>query len=208
MPASAPVPKEYAQKFDKRQPSAYGDNQVSTGPYMIEADASGKLTGYTPGSEIKLVRNPNWDASTDYKPAYVDSITIKEGNEGHHTRVVSLHLRYGMIMFIASEVMFFLAWFWAFFSAALFPSGMEAVGGQWPPKGIEVLGASIVQMHLKNNRNPLMEEPGLVDWSKAWPAIRKSRFEGWFAFETPHASPEACIEETKKNIAWVMKNQG
>jgi L-ribulose-5-phosphate 3-epimerase len=74
-------------------------------------------------------------------------------------------------------------------------------------KGIEVLGAAIVQMHLKNNREPLMEVPGLVDWSKAWPAIRKSGFEGWFAFETPHASPEACIEETKKNIAWVMRNQ-
>ena len=44
-----------------------------------------------------------------------------------------------MILFIASEVMFFLAWFWAFFSAALFPSAVEAVGGQWPPKGIEVL---------------------------------------------------------------------
>jgi peptide/nickel transport system substrate-binding protein len=81
MPASAPVPKEYAQKFDKKQPTAYGENQVATGPYMVEADASGKLTGYTPGSEIKLVRNPNWDASTDYKPAYVDSITIKEGND-------------------------------------------------------------------------------------------------------------------------------
>ena len=47
----------------------------------LRADASGKLTGYTPGTEIKLVRNPNWDASTDYKPAYVDSITIKEGND-------------------------------------------------------------------------------------------------------------------------------
>ena len=75
-------------------------------------------------------------------------------------------------------------------------------------KGIEVLGAGIVQMHLKNNREPLMEVPGLVDWSKAWPAIRKSGFDGWFAFETPHASPEACVEETKKNVAWVMKNQG
>src|SRR5262245_34078980 len=41
------------------------------------------------------------------------SDTIKEGREGHHTPVVSLHLRYGMIMFIASEVMFFAAWFWA-----------------------------------------------------------------------------------------------
>ena len=48
---------------------------------MIENDESGKLTGYTPGSVIKLVRNLNWDESTDYKPAYVDSITIKEGND-------------------------------------------------------------------------------------------------------------------------------
>src|SRR3712207_3467970 len=38
------------------------------------------------------------------------SDTTKEANEGHHTRVVGLHLRYGMIMFIASEVMFFVAW--------------------------------------------------------------------------------------------------
>ena len=81
LPASAPVPKEYAQKFDRRTPSAYGNNQVATGPYMVENDESGKITGYTPGVEIKLVRNPNWDASTDYKPAYLDSITIKEGNE-------------------------------------------------------------------------------------------------------------------------------
>lgn len=73
-------------------------------------------------------------------------------------------------------------------------------------KGIEVIGKDIVQMHLKNQREPLMETPGLVDWSKAWPAIRKSGFEGWFAFETGHASPEACIEDTKKNVAWVMKN--
>jgi peptide/nickel transport system substrate-binding protein len=79
MPASSPVPQEYAQKFDKQQPSTYGQHQVATGPYMVESDESGKLTGYHPGSEIHLVRNPNWDASTDYKPAYLDSITIKEG---------------------------------------------------------------------------------------------------------------------------------
>ena len=81
LPASAPVPKEYAQNFDRRTPSTYGNNQVATGPYMIENDDSGKLTGYTPGTEIKLVRNPNWDASTDYKPAYLDSITIKQGTD-------------------------------------------------------------------------------------------------------------------------------
>jgi peptide/nickel transport system substrate-binding protein len=79
MPASAPVPEEYAKKFDAKTPTTYGQNQVSTGPYMIQNDASGKATGYKPGQEIKLVRNPNWDASTDYKPAYLDSITIQEG---------------------------------------------------------------------------------------------------------------------------------
>ena len=64
---------------------------------------------------------------------------IKEGKAGDHTPVVQLHLRYGMILFIASEVMFFVAWFWAFFSAALFPSTVEAVGAQWPPQGIETI---------------------------------------------------------------------
>ena len=73
------------------------------------------------------------------------SDTIKEAHEGHHTRVVSLHLRYGMIMFIASEVMFFVAWFWAFFDASLFSgeaiqaSRLAFTGGVWPPKRIEVL---------------------------------------------------------------------
>src|SRR5215213_1881435 len=82
LPVSAPVPKEYAKKFDAAKgASQYGNNQVFTGPYMIENDSSGKLTGYTPGNQIKLVRNPNWDESTDYKPAYLDSITIKEGND-------------------------------------------------------------------------------------------------------------------------------
>ncbi len=70
--------------------------------------------------------------------------TIKEGREGYHTRVVSLHLRYGMILFIASEVMFFVAWFWAFFDASLFANEahqvlrVEHTGGVWPPKGVEV----------------------------------------------------------------------
>jgi cytochrome c oxidase subunit 3 len=67
------------------------------------------------------------------------SNTIREAHQGYHTPVVQLHLRYGMILFIASEVMFFLAWFWAYFDASLFPSAAEAVGGQWPPKGLHVL---------------------------------------------------------------------
>ena len=69
------------------------------------------------------------------------SQVIKEAHAGDHTPVVQLHLRYGMILFIASEVMFFVGWFWAWFDFALFPSAVEAVGGTWPPKGMEVLDA-------------------------------------------------------------------
>ena len=64
---------------------------------------------------------------------------IHEANTGDHTAVVQLHHRYGMILFIASEVMFFVAWFWAYFSASLYPSTAEVIGGVWPPKGVEVL---------------------------------------------------------------------
>ncbi|HEX2890187.1 cytochrome c oxidase subunit 3 [Vineibacter terrae] len=60
----------------------------------------------------------------------------------YHTPVVQLGLRYGMILFITSEVFFFLAFFWAFFDASLYPGAanmpgrVEATGGVWPPKGI------------------------------------------------------------------------
>jgi cytochrome c oxidase subunit 3 len=64
---------------------------------------------------------------------------VREANTGDHTPVVQLHHRYGMILFIASEVMFFVAWFWAYFNAALYPSSHEGIGGVWPPQGVEVL---------------------------------------------------------------------
>ncbi len=81
MPISSPVPEEYAKKFDKENPSAYGANQVATGPYMIENDSSGKAVGYEPGKRIHLVRNPNWDKSLDYKPAYLDELDMPQGND-------------------------------------------------------------------------------------------------------------------------------
>jgi cytochrome c oxidase subunit 3 len=88
------------------------------------------------------------------------SDVIHEAHAGDHMPVVQLHLRYGMIMFIASEVMFFVAWFWAWFDYSLFPVPLELVKDaethaftvtnligqegaaalmQWPPKGLEVL---------------------------------------------------------------------
>ncbi|HRD74975.1 MAG TPA: cytochrome c oxidase subunit 3 [Hyphomicrobiaceae bacterium] len=74
---------------------------------------------------------------------------IKEAHAGDHTPVVQLHLRYGMILFIASEVMFFVAWFWAYFDVAFYPGTVETLpnsvyewgmterakltGSKWPP---------------------------------------------------------------------------
>jgi cytochrome c oxidase subunit 3 len=96
---------------------------IAAGPYLFGAGAIGVL--YTMLAWW-------WDV-------------IKEATYGgFHTRVVQLSHRYGMIMFIASEVMFFVAWFWAYFEAALYPNDplqyqrLELTGGAWPPKGIEV----------------------------------------------------------------------
>jgi cytochrome c oxidase subunit III len=63
---------------------------------------------------------------------------VKEGEfQGHHSPVVQIGLRYGMALFIASEVMFFSAFFWAFFDFSLFPR--EAIDHVWPPKSITPL---------------------------------------------------------------------
>ncbi|MGH6964657.1 MAG: cytochrome c oxidase subunit 3 [Phenylobacterium sp.] len=74
---------------------------------------------------------------------------VNEANAGDHTPVVSIGLRYGMILFIASEVMFFVAWFWIFFEMALFHhhrtlSSIEEVRtawANWPPHGVETVPA-------------------------------------------------------------------
>ena len=77
---------------------------------------------------------------------------IKEGRQGDHTPVVSIGLKYGMILFIASEVMFFGAWFWSFFEFAIFsdirvgatydatnPVYADGLSrfAEWPPVGVE-----------------------------------------------------------------------
>ena len=81
MPITIPVPREYAEKYDSKSPSTYDQYTVFTGPYMVRNDADGKVVGRDPGKLIEIVRNPNWDAKTDYKPAYLDEIRIEEGND-------------------------------------------------------------------------------------------------------------------------------
>jgi peptide/nickel transport system substrate-binding protein len=81
LPLTAAVPKEYAEKFDKNKPSNYAAYEVATGPYMLKNNAEGKVLGigYVPGKSATLVRNPNWNPSTDFRPAYLNEITIKIG---------------------------------------------------------------------------------------------------------------------------------
>nr|BCO16587.1 cytochrome oxidase subunit 3 [Crossobamon orientalis] len=63
---------------------------------------------------------------------------VREGTfQGHHTKPVQKGLRYGMVLFITSEVFFFLGFFWAFYHSSLAPT--PDLGGQWPPKGITPL---------------------------------------------------------------------
>ncbi|MFL5827949.1 MAG: ABC transporter substrate-binding protein [Thermoleophilaceae bacterium] len=73
LPVSAPVPREYASRFDSHDPSTYAKHVVATGPYMVSS--------YEPGKRAVLSRNPNWDAGTDWRPAYANEIEVSMGND-------------------------------------------------------------------------------------------------------------------------------
>jgi peptide/nickel transport system substrate-binding protein len=84
LPLTAPVPKEFAAPLDGRKPTAYGSTyEVATGPYMLKANARGRFLGigYEPGRSATLVRNPNWNAASDSRPAYLDRIRINIGGD-------------------------------------------------------------------------------------------------------------------------------
>lgn len=59
--------------------------------------------------------------------------------EGQHTFNVQQGLRQGVLLFIVSEIMFFFAFFWAFFDSTIKPS--VVLGAVWPPEGLEILSA-------------------------------------------------------------------
>src|SRR6188474_3441297 len=136
------------------------------------------------------------------------STVVKEAQQGDHTPVVQLHLRYGMILFIASEVMFFVAWFWAYFDAALFPAAVYPIdvttpsgtveagkeiygmverntltGGHWPPKPSEAFHGTFDPWGL-----PLLENnrKGLV-WGLVLTVILGVLFTACQAYEYAHA---------------------
>ena len=86
MPITVPVPRDYAEKFDAKTPSTYNTHVAFTGPYMVKNNAEGSLTGYKAGKSIALVRNPNWDASKDFRPAYLDADQLDDERHGRVAR--------------------------------------------------------------------------------------------------------------------------
>jgi len=84
LPLSAPVPESFAKPLDAMHPTEYGEKyEVFTGPYMLKSNAQGMFLGigYQPGKSATLVRNPNWNAKTDIRPAYLDQIDINIGGD-------------------------------------------------------------------------------------------------------------------------------
>ncbi|HWX44515.1 MAG TPA: ABC transporter substrate-binding protein [Solirubrobacteraceae bacterium] len=84
LPLSAPVPPEFAKPLDAHHPTTYGSEYVvASGPYMLKSNSKGKFLGigYQPGKSATLVRNPNWNPHTDFRPAYLDRIDINIGGE-------------------------------------------------------------------------------------------------------------------------------
>jgi len=74
MPAVSPVPREYAEQFDKKKDSDYDNHVVASGPYFV--------SNWEPEEQITLERNPHWDSATDeVRPAYVDGVDWKLGFE-------------------------------------------------------------------------------------------------------------------------------
>lgn len=77
-----------------------------------------------------------------WKDMVFESVT-----ENVHNSITEIGMRFGMALFIASEVMFFAAFFWAFFDASLFVSEtnqflrFEYADGQWPPPQVETIPA-------------------------------------------------------------------
>jgi heme/copper-type cytochrome/quinol oxidase subunit 3 len=117
--------------------------------------------------------------------------------------VVRIGLRYGFILFIMSEIMFFAAWFWSFFKHAMYPMGPQspAVDGVWPPPGIETFdpghlplintlillcsGAAVTWAHHalvhENNRKDLK-------WGLALAVLLGAIFTAFQAYEYSHAA--------------------
>ena len=96
--------------------------------------------------------------------------------EDQHTAVVQKGLRLGMILFIASEVMFFFAFFWAFFHSSISP--VYSIGDVWPPKEISSINVIFVITALSKFLGELKNLE-----KKNWPPIKINIFDWFLRFQ-------------------------
>ena len=90
--------------------------------------------------------------------------------EEQHTYTVQRGLRLGVILFIVSEVMFFFAFFWAFFHSSLSP--VYNIGGIWPPKSIQPISPGTIPL---TNTLFLLSSGATVTWAHHALILRSKR---------------------------------
>ena len=92
LPLASPVPQGYAAKYDSKTPSStYGQHQIDVGPYYISS--------YQAGKQITLLRNPNYTAGSDFRPAFVDKVVVQEGFADTNSAITKILTGSSMINF-------------------------------------------------------------------------------------------------------------